>query len=237
MKMKTLAKINKNEKIPTNSSIDEILNGGLEKGIITQIFGPPGSGKTNISLQLSVEVGKKGKKVVYIDTEGGISIDRIQQIAKDSFEEVANNIIILEPTTFEEQEEDIIIIESWLKKNKENVDLLILDSAVALYRVDERKSSKLNKSLGRQMGLLAKIPRKYNIAILITNQIYAAFGDEENKPEIRAVGGTTLQYWSKVIIQLERTEMKSQRLATIKRHNTLPEGKIVNFLITEDGIK
>ena len=156
MKMKTLAKINKNEKIPTNSSIDEILNGGLEKGIITQIFGPPGSGKTNISLQLSVEVGKKGKKVVYIDTEGGISIDRIQQIAKDSFEEVANNIIILEPTTFEEQEEDIIIIESWLKKNKENVDLLILDSAVALYRVDERKSSKLNKSLGRQWDYLQK---------------------------------------------------------------------------------
>ena len=94
--MRTLKKMGESDKISTNSSVDEILNGGVEKGVISQIFGPPGSGKTNIALQLSVEVAKTGKKVIFVDTEGGISVDRIRQIAKDSFDEVANNIIILE---------------------------------------------------------------------------------------------------------------------------------------------
>ncbi|MDD6256324.1 MAG: DNA repair and recombination protein RadB [Methanobrevibacter boviskoreani] len=236
--MKTLNKIGNSKKIPTNSSIDEILNGGIEKGIITQIFGPPGSGKTNIALQLSVEVAKTGRKVIYIDTEGGISVDRIQQIAKDRFDEIANNIIILEPTDFDEQYDDLIIVETWLKNNKEEeVDLVILDSAVALYRSDDRKSSILNKNLGMQMKQLSAIARKYNLAVLVTNQIYSSFGDDNTEPSVKAVGGTTLQYWSKVIIQLEKTGMIGQRIATVKRHNSLAEGKIINFLITQDGIR
>jgi DNA repair protein RadB len=236
--MKTLNKIDNPKKLPTNSSLDEILNGGLEKGIITQIFGPPGSGKTNIAMQLSVEVAKTNRKVIYIDTEGGISIDRIKQIAKDKFDEIAKNIIILEPTDFDEQYDDLVIAETWLKNNKDNdVDLLILDSAVALYRSDGRKSSILNKNLGMQMKQLSAIARKYNIAVLLTNQIYSSFGDENTEPSIKAVGGTTLQYWSKVIIQLEKTSMIGQRIATVRRHNSISEGKIVNFLITEDGIK
>ena len=32
------------------------------------------------------------------------------------------------------------------------LDLCVLDSAVALYRVDDMKSSRLNKELGKQMG-------------------------------------------------------------------------------------
>lgn len=235
--MKTLANMGHPDKIKTGSSIDEILDGGIEKGNITQIFGPPGSGKTNVALQLSVEVAKHNK-VIYIDTEGGMSIERIKQIAKDSFEKVVENIIIFEPTTFDEQNDDLKIVETWLKKNNANdIDLLIIDSAVALYRVDDARSSRLNKLLGRQMGQLSRIARKYNIAVLLTNQIYSAYGDEDKTTTIKAVGGTILQYWSKTIIQLEKTDMNGQRLATVMRHNTLPEGKIVNFLITENGIK
>jgi DNA repair protein RadB len=40
------------------------------------------------------------------------------------------------------------------------------------------KSSKLNKELGKQMGILSKIARKYDIAVVLTNQIYNAFDDE-----------------------------------------------------------
>ena len=233
--MKTLNKMGDSNKISTNSSVDEILDGGIEKGVITQIFGAPGSGKTNIALQLSVEVSKSGKKVVYIDTEGGISVDRIKQIAKESFDEVSNNIIILEPTSFEEQSDDLIIVETWLKENNDDVELLIIDSAVALYRNEDRNSSKLNKELGKQMGQLSRIARKYNIAILLTNQIYSSFS-EEDVNEIKAVGGTILQYWSKVVIQLEKGELISQRVATLKRHPVFPEGKKVNFKITDKGI-
>ncbi|WP_298522892.1 DNA repair and recombination protein RadB [uncultured Methanobrevibacter sp.] len=233
--MKVLANFEDNHKIPSNSSLDALLGGGFEKGVITQIFGPPSSGKSNIALALAVNVARNNKKVIYIDTEGGISIDRIKQISGPDFTRVANNIIVFEPTNFLEQNDNLKAIEVWLRKNHSDVDLLILDSAVALYRVDDMKSSKLNKELGKQMGILSKVARKYDVAVVLTNQIYNAFDDEGNS-DIRAVGGTILQYWSKVIIQLDRGDAVNKRVATLVRHRSIPEGKQVTFSITSSGI-
>ncbi|MDO5859981.1 DNA repair and recombination protein RadB [Methanobrevibacter sp.] len=233
--MKVLANFEDNNKIPSNSSLDALLGGGFEKGTITQIFGPPSSGKSNIALSLAVNVAKNNRKVIYIDTEGGISIDRIKQISGSDFPRVANNIIVFEPTTFLEQNDNLRSIDVWLRKNHEDVDLLVLDSAVALYRVDDMKSAKLNKELGKQMGILSKIARTYDIAVVLTNQIYNAFDDEGNN-DIRAVGGTILQYWSKVILQLERGTEIDQRIATLIRHRSIPEGKKATFSITSNGI-
>lgn len=233
--MKVLANFEDNHKIPSNSSLDALLGGGFEKGVITQIFGPPSSGKSNITLALAVNVARNNKKVIYIDTEGGISIDRIKQISGSDFSRVANNIIVFEPTNFLEQNDNLKAIEVWLRKNNADVDLIVLDSAVALYRVDDMKSSKLNKELGKQMGILSKIARKYDVAVVLTNQIYNAFDDEGNN-DIRAVGGTILQYWSKVILQLERGDETSKRVATLIRHRSIPEGKKAIFSITSRGI-
>lgn len=233
--MKLLANFEENLKIPTNSRIDEILGGGVEKGTITQIFGPPSSGKSNIALTLAVNVAKNGKKAVFIDTEGGISIDRIRQIAGNEFQRVANNIMVFEPKDFQEQSENIKAIDIWIKNNGVDVDLLVLDSAVALYRVDDMKSSRLNKELGKQMGILSRIARQYNMAVVITNQIYNSI-DEEGNDNIKAVGGTILQYWSKIIVQLEKEGVSGLRTATLKRHRSIGEGKSVKFKITSEGI-
>lgn len=233
--MKVLANFEDNHKIQSNSTLDVLLGGGFEKGTITQIFGPPSSGKSNIALTLAVNVAKNNRKVIYIDTEGGISIDRIKQISGSDFSKVANNIIVFEPTSFIEQNENLRSIDVWLRKNHDEVDLLVLDSAVALYRVDDMKSAKLNKELGKQMGVLSKIARQYDIAVILTNQIYNAFDDEGNN-DVKAVGGTILQYWSKVILQLERGEEINQRIATLIRHRSIPEGKKATFSITSQGI-
>ena len=233
--MKVLANFEDNHKIQSNSSLDAMLGGGFEKGTITQIFGPPSSGKTNIALALTVNVAKTNKKVIYMDTEGGISIDRIKQISGPDFSNVANNIIVFEPTSFQEQNDMLKSIDVWLRKKHGDVDLIVVDSAVALYRVDDMKSSRLNKELGKQMGLLSKIARQYDIAVIVTNQIYSAIDDEGNS-DVKAVGGTILQYWSKVIIQLERGDEVSQRIATLKRHRSIPEGKQAMFSITSRGI-
>ena len=233
--MKVLANFEDNHKIPSNSSLDTLLGGGFEKGTITQIFGPPSSGKSNITMTLAVNVAKNNKKVIYMDTEGGISIDRVKQIAGPDFSKVANNIIVLEPTNFLEQNDNLKSIDFWLKKNHADVDLIILDSAVALYRVDDMKSSKLNKELGKQMGMLSKIARQYDVAVVVTNQIYSSI-DEEGNNDIRAVGGTILQYWSKVIIQLERGDEINQRVATLIRHRSIPEGKKAMFTISSNGM-
>ena len=233
--MKVLSDINENQKIKSDSSIDELLGGGFEKGVLTQIYGSPTSGKSNVALSVAVNVAKYGKKVVYIDTEGGISIDRIKQISGYDFQDVANNIIVFEPMDFKEQGDIIRSLDVWLRKNHEVTDLIILDSAVALYRVDDMKSYKLSKELRIQIQLLSRMTRKYDLACILTNQIYNAFDDEGNN-EVKAVGGDIIAYISKVIIRLDRSDEINQRTATLIRHPSLEENRKVTFSITSSGI-
>jgi DNA repair protein RadB len=231
--LNTLSNIKKNGKIPLECPIDSILGGGIEKGCITQFYGPPGSGKTNIALKMLVQCAKNGKKAVFIDTEGGLSIERMKQISGEDFDAFAGNIIVLEPTTFEEQDEAIKRIEYSLKSKEETIDLIILDSAVALYRLREGGQTEINRELGKQMGLLSRLARKYNIAVIITNHIYSVF-DEDGV--IEPVGGTILKYWSKIIVELEKNE-NGERCAVLKRHKNKPEGLEVKFEIVNKGLR
>ena len=72
--------------------LDDLLGGGFEKGIVTQIFGAAGTGKTNICIQLAVECVKQGQKTIFIDTEG-LSPTRFKQIAGENAKEIARSII------------------------------------------------------------------------------------------------------------------------------------------------
>ena len=59
--MKILSNMTNMEKISTNSPLDELLDGGIDKRTITQVYGPPGVGKTNICLSIAIGVAKRGK--------------------------------------------------------------------------------------------------------------------------------------------------------------------------------
>lgn len=231
--MKTLSNIKNGNKLPIGCSIDTIIGGGIEKGCITQFYGPPGSGKTNIVLKMLVQSALNGNKGVLIDTEGGLSIERVKQIAEDNFERMAGNIIVIEPTTFKEQNEALQKIESSLENGTDNIELVVLDSAVALYRLKDGGQTEINRELGKQMGLLSKLARKHNIAVIITNHIYSIF-DEENT--IEPVGGTILKYWSKIIVELEKND-NGDRFAILKRHKSRPDGAKVKFEIINKGLK
>ncbi len=231
--MKTLSDLKQATLIPTNSSLDELLGGGIEKGCITQIYGPPGSGKTNISLKIVYEATKNGSKAIYMDTEGGISLERIQQIAGSDFNKIAQNIYLLEPKSFDQQQLDIQNIENLLSED-DTIDILIIDSIVALYRVEEGDPSEINKKLGRLMAKLLTLSRDYDIAILITNQIYSPFDSDDLIVE--PIGGTVLKYWSKVIVQIEKNTGSYVRTAILQRHKNKSSGQKITFEIVDDGI-
>ena len=232
--MKILSEIDENKKISIGSPIDNLMGGGIERGCLTQFYGPPGSGKTNIALQLLVRSAQNGDKAIFVDTEGGLSIERVKQISNNEFNSFAENIIIFEPTNFNEQIDAIKKIENLLDSKKETVKLIILDSAVALYRLKEGDSSQINRELGQQMALLSRIARKHNVAVVITNQIYSVFdGDGIIEP----VGGTILKYWSKIVVELTRSNTLGERSATLKRHRSRPEGLRTRFRIVDHGIE
>jgi RecA/RadA recombinase len=61
-------------------SLDSLLGGGFERGTVTQVYGPPAAGKTNIMLSAALHTAATDSMAVYVDTEG-ISSDRFRQIA------------------------------------------------------------------------------------------------------------------------------------------------------------
>lgn len=83
-----------------NYDLNKWLFGGYERDVITTLYGPPGCGKTNFCLLVTISQAKKGNKVIYIDTEGGFSIERVKQIASENYQSILNNILLLKPTSF-----------------------------------------------------------------------------------------------------------------------------------------
>ena len=228
-----LSNMKEKGKISTSSPIDSLIGGGVEKGCVTQFYGPPGSGKTNIALNLLVQNAKNGKNGIFVDTEGGLSIERVKQISGTEFAELAPNIIVFEPSTFTEQDNVLRRIEKMVESGEE-VELVILDSAVALYRVRDGEMSQINLELGRQMGLLTRLAPKHDIAVVITNQVYASF---EGEGMVEPVGGTILKYRSKIMVELERGDVSGERYAILKRHRSRPEGLRTRFRIVDSGLR
>ena len=169
--------------------IDNILEGGLENEVTTTIYGPSGSGKTNIAI-LAALYNAKDSKIIFIDTEGGFSIDRVKQMFPEDHERRLKNLIIFKPTTFTEQTELFRNLEKFA--NEHEPSLIVVDSLSMLYRLElgEREAYEVNKEMARQLSTLRKISHKLTIPILLTNQVYANF---ERKNDIKMVGGDLMK--------------------------------------------
>ena len=206
------------------------LIGRIERGAITNFYGAPGTGKTNMCLLASVDCVKKGGSVIYIDTEGGFSVERLKQIS-DDYRDILKSIKIISPKTFREQARAIKSAGSL------NHDLLIVDSLASLYRLEcanpEMETLEANRELSVQLSMLSNIAREKNSAVIITSHVYKKWDTNE----YRIIGGYTIKYWSKSIIFLEHTGRMGERKASIVKHRSLPEGKSVKFMIVDKGIK
>ena len=236
----------KTEKISSGSfDLNKWLFGGYEKDVVTMIVGPPGSGKTNFCILAACSLAKKGKKIIFIDTEGGFSVDRIRQIVGEDYENILKNILLFQPTSFDEHKESFFKMLNKIKK--EHVGLIVIDGMATLYRLElgevsrvgnEDRVRELNQKVAQQMRILSEISRKEKIPVIITNQVYGVFLSEEDfkkgiKREVNFVGGDLLKYWSKCIIELKLENRK--RKAILFKHRSLPT-KEFGFEIKDKGI-
>ena len=237
----------KEPKISAGSyELNKFLFGGYETDIISTIYGPGASGKTNMCILVAVSQAKKGNKVFFIDTEGGFSVDRVKQVLKGDnpeTEKVLENIMLLKPTSFEEQE---LAFGKLLKQlKKETISLIIVDSIAMLYRLElgdaiktgvDEKIREVNRKLARQLRTLNEIARKQNIPVIVTNQVYSEFQKDFNPEEkkVSMVGGDLLKYWSKCLIEIQY--YRGKRKLILRKHRSLPQRELA-FEITGVGIR
>ncbi len=162
------------------SSLDNLLNGGIQTCNVYEFVGEFGTGKTQIchqlcvTVQLSRKYGGLGKKAVYIDTEGTFVPERIIHIAKRfnlDTNKTLKNIYYARIRSLSEQIASLIYLRDLLKK--ENIGLIVVDSVIKHYRlfeVGKRVTIKFHE-LAQFLYELRELARENNLAVVITNQV------------------------------------------------------------------
>ena len=240
-------------------SLDSLLGGGFERGTVTQVYGPPAAGKTNIMLSAALHTAATESMAVYVDTEG-ISSDRFRQIADGVVDDsssvdrasLTSQVIMSEAHDFEAQAAAVRDTAEFANR----ADLIVLDSATGFYRLQRTLGGTLKNNvstdgtasenaestegadggdtlrrLTSQITHLLSLARKHDLAVVITNQVFT----DPDTDRVRPLGGYTLEHWTGTVLKLERFR-GGKRRATLEKHQSKPTGGSATFMITDTGV-
>ncbi|KAG9454544.1 hypothetical protein H6P81_007448 [Aristolochia fimbriata] len=179
--------------------LDAILGGGINCREITEIGGVPGIGKTQLGIQLAVNVqipndfGGLGGKAIYIDTEGSFMVERAFQIAEACIQDTFDNFVFhkndyeacqekMQPKAFlanifyfricshTEQVAVINYLDKFITEHKD-VKVVIIDSITFHFRQEFDDLALRTRLLGGMALKLMKLAQKYWLAVVLLNQV------------------------------------------------------------------
>jgi DNA repair protein RadA len=226
------------------SSMDRLLNGGIETQSLTEFYGEFGSGKSQMCHQLCVTVqlgeaqGGLNGSVLYIDTEATFRPERVMQMAPRfglNPEDALKGVVYAEAYTSNHQ---TVLLENADEVIKENdIRLIIVDSVMSHFRSEYLGREMLaprQQQLNKHLHKLMRLSRAFNAAAVITNQVMAS-PDAFFSKAVSPVGGHILGHMSHSRIFL-RKGRGNIRIAKLTASPSLPEGE-VPMRITERGIE
>ena len=150
--------------------LDNFLSGGIPNGIIVDIFGGNGTGKTQLVLQLSINSIKNGGNILFLDTTGGFRPERILEIQKKS----NLNINLLDKITVSRITNTSEQINSIKTLQEHNFSLIVIDNVTDLFSYEYKN----NKSIFEKNSLFMKYMHElslhaisHKIPIVVTNMI------------------------------------------------------------------
>ncbi|KZV46185.1 hypothetical protein F511_15195 [Dorcoceras hygrometricum] len=148
------------------SNLDDILGGGISCKEVTEIGGVPGIGKTQIGIQLAVNVqipsdcgGVEGK-AIYIDTEGSFMVERALQIAEACAEDIQ------EYNSFQTKDFHAC-----------HIKVVVVDSITFHFRQDFEDMALRTRLLGGMALKLMNLAKKFNLAVVLLNQVTTKYSE------------------------------------------------------------
>jgi len=230
-------------------SIDSLL-GGMRPRAIYELCGQPGTGKTQLCLQLSVTVqlsankGGLGGKCYFMDAEGTFSPSRIRAVAERfglDPDYALGNVYVIDVMNTDHLLQ--VTTSDLVRAVEEGVKLVIVDSLMSRFRTEYsgRESLALRQSrLGYVLDWLIRIARLYEVVVVVTTpvmEVPMTFASASER--LRPVGGATLAHATTHRLFLTtRSERGVLRGAmTVLDSPTLPYGATASYVITERGVE
>jgi recombination protein RecA len=214
--------------VPTGSpALDRALGvGGLPRGLVTEIYGNEGSGKTTLAYHVIAEVQKEGGTAAFIDAEQRLDPSYARAVGVD-----IENLWLSQPDTGERA---LDIADTLVRSG--GIDIFVVDSVAALVPRSELEGEMGDSQVGLQARLMSKGLRKIGHSLrqanaigLFLNQVREKIGIMFGNPETTP-GGRALKFWSSVRIELRRAETLKQGTAvygsriraTVKKNSIAP---------------
>lgn len=216
-------------------SLDEQLKGGLPEGTLSLLYGEAETGKTTLAVQCAVNCARIGHKTIFIDCDGTFSPNRMAQIARDDFDKIAPQIILMQPADFDQQ---AVVVERLDEYISRRVGLIVVDTVTGLYR--ERLGDvmqlnfTLNRELNRQMACLAQITKTRKVASLVIGQVRSLVSGEEGT--VQPVAMRVLKFWADTTITLQPTAQTKVIKAAVETRAEKRPTKLVLLKIEERGL-
>lgn len=228
-----------------SQKLNELFGGGIETQAMTELIGEYGVGKTQLCLMLSVTAqlpkSQKGLEgnVIYMDTEGTFSPERVYNIASAmelNPDQTLNNVILCRVYNSDHQ---CLVIDHLFKKcPEENVKLVIVDSMISHFRgeyLGRESLAERQQLLNQNLHKLLRLSEAYNLAVVVTNQVQAipaqVYGANPNRP----AGGHIMAHACTHRVYIKRGK-GGTRKARVIDSPYLPESE-ASFLITAKGIE
>ena len=188
--------------VPTGSfSLDLALGvGGLPRGRIIEIYGPEGSGKTTLALNVIAQAQKQGGQCAFIDAEHAMDPDYAVRLGVR-----VNDLLISQP---DNGEEALNILDSLVRSGM--ISVVVVDSVAALTPRAELEGEMGEQHVGRQARMMAQALRKLvalaaksQTMIVFINQLRMKIGIMFGNPETTP-GGLALKFAASVRIDIRR---------------------------------
>ena len=228
-----------------STELDKLLEGGIETGSLTEVFGEFRTGKTQlchtlcVTCQMPISDGGAEGKAIYIDTEGTFRPQRLQAIAERFGLDPSialENVAYARAHNSEHQLELLKMAAAIMATDR--YALIVVDSATALFRTDYSGRGELSE---RQMQLaqflrqLTRLAEDFGVAVFITNQVVAdpggmSFAKDSTKP----IGGNIIAHASTTRLRLRKGRGEN-RICTVFDSPTLPEAD-AQFAVGPSGI-
>ena len=182
--------------------LDEKLDGGLRKGIITDIFGSSGTGKTQLAMQICVNSLIEDGRIFYHDTTGSFRPERMLEFlaAKKKSSSLLERVTVGRITNTSEQMSSLDKI-----TKVEDITLVVVDNVTDLFSFEytsESKSLKKHVSFMKYMHALAFVAIKKKIPVVVTNIVRSSDDSEKENLE-RSIG-----MFTHLKIHLSKTDNK-----------------------------
>ncbi|NXI60135.1 RAD51 protein, partial [Chloroceryle aenea] len=230
-----------------SKELDKLLQGGIETGSITELFGEFRTGKTQlchtlaVTCQLPIDRGGGEGKAMYIDTEGTFRPERLLAVAERyglSGSDVLDNVAYARGFNTDHQTQLLYQASAMMAEPRFAPPRLgaALASRASLAPSAGSCQPQWQMHLARFLRMLLRLADEFGVAVVITNQVVAQvdgaamFAADPKKP----IGGNIIAHASTTRLYLRKGRGET-RICKIYDSPCLPEAEAM-FAINADGV-